>query len=469
MDMNAKWRHTDIARIGLVKRTGDEWATFTKEFVLDEKPAYAVFRAESNGVCGVYINGEFVETSMGRLPDRVTCIEVTSFLKAGKNTIALKLGDHYFQHLTYERRERRGFMVSFISAELKYDCGCGEQAICTDESWKVESDDGQTAPEILGQVTKREYQQFWMTAYEWHEKKPTVIPEAVLQVAGPEYAEYAAAEEPVFDRPECIYDTNMVEHDGCLSSCVSNLASQYTYDPSGLPYVIYDFGRITVGYVEFEYETDEDGEAVLEFEYTESPDDFKKGSGMIKKLHLREPMHKGKGFIRVLRRRASRFFKITFPGKYRSTSISDFRIRRSLAPVLQKGWFHCEEDVLNRAWEVGKYTLHVNKHQEYESCPRNEMKFFSGDGIVDALIDYYAFGDTEMTPTNLAFRFSGGNNGIAYEPLERNVGLWDYRSWRNLMVMNHYLYTGDVEFLKTEYPIIKKNIEWLTERMNKWF
>jgi len=27
--------------------------------------------------------------------------------------------------------------VSFISAELKYDCGCGEQAICTDESWRA--------------------------------------------------------------------------------------------------------------------------------------------------------------------------------------------------------------------------------------------------------------------------------------------------------------------------------------------
>ena len=64
-------RLTPICRIGSTKPVGDEWASYSKKIVVDGAVEYATLELESDGVCGMYLNGEFIEGHMGRMPGRV--------------------------------------------------------------------------------------------------------------------------------------------------------------------------------------------------------------------------------------------------------------------------------------------------------------------------------------------------------------------------------------------------------------
>lgn len=93
---------TSICRIGTVKWTGDEWSSYTKHFDLAVLPESAAIRVDSQGVCGIYLNGEFIEASAGRFFGRITYVEVTSKLKIGQNELKLVLGSHFLK----DRRKR---------------------------------------------------------------------------------------------------------------------------------------------------------------------------------------------------------------------------------------------------------------------------------------------------------------------------------------------------------------------------
>jgi len=459
---------TAIGRIGLVKRSGSEWSYYRKVFTLPEKPDQAVIRLDSAGVCGITVNGEFVEAHTGRLPNRVTCVEITSRLQKGENTVELQLGSHYYQCSGQEMHDRRQAWFSYAAAELRATLGEEELVIATDKTWQCRSDDGQTAPQEFSQVTQAEYDRFWKPAALWVERKEKPIPAAVAAVAGKGYEDYCAKEEPKYARPQKIAATNMTTLEDGLTSRISDLGALYIYEPSEQPFVTYDFGRLEVGYVELEYESDRDGDVILYFDYSESTDDMQENSRywwVVKRLSLRVPLKKGHHSLRLIHRRACRFMKLYFCEKYRTIKIKDVKILRSMTPGREIGWFHCSEELMNEAWEVGKYTLQVNKHQEYESCPRHEMKFFVGDGIIDSLIDYYAFGDPSLTDASLTLTEIEGDCGLRHDIYMKEIGLWDYPSWRISNIYNHYLYYGDKEFLKRYYPEMVTGLLWNIERM----
>jgi len=51
---------TKICRIGIVKRVGNEWSTFVKKINVDTVPDFAAVRFDSQGVCGVFVNGRHI-------------------------------------------------------------------------------------------------------------------------------------------------------------------------------------------------------------------------------------------------------------------------------------------------------------------------------------------------------------------------------------------------------------------------
>ena len=56
---------TNIHRIGKIKKSSDEKFWIKKTFTLDVCPDIAIIRADSQGVCGIYVNGEFIDASSG--------------------------------------------------------------------------------------------------------------------------------------------------------------------------------------------------------------------------------------------------------------------------------------------------------------------------------------------------------------------------------------------------------------------
>lgn len=433
---------TDIHWIGHIKTNDNERYTLGKTFTLDALPKTAVIRLDSHGICAVYVNGAFVDASSGRYANRITCVEVTSRLKQGENEIRLIVGGFFYQGKERESYERRGLHFSAAALELSLTLADGRtQTVTTDESWHCESDEGDGNAIGFSLVTVAEYTRFWQSAALWHEQKPLAVPSAIIDAVGDDYAAYIKTPVPTHAYPPTILEQTERS-------------------------ITYDFGRLYVGYPTLTYEAECDGTVTLCFDYAETTDDFGGESEYhlaSEDLNLTEPIHAGKHTLLIHNRRASRFVKVMFDGAEKNVS---FAYRLLMMPYSKLGWFSSSDALFNKMWEVGKYTLHVNKQREYESCPRNEMKYFSGDGIIAALIDYYTFGDAPLVDASLSLTEMACNSGLCRDVYERNLGLWDYPAWRIITAYNHYRYTGDVAFVKRYYEELKQNVEWMIHKMN---
>ncbi len=436
---------TNISWIGHIKTVGDEWSVLHKNFVLDTLPKSAVLRLDSYGVCAVTVNGRFLEGLSGRFPSRILCAECTGLLKQGENAISIKLGSHFYQAQGAKIRARRGSWFSAVAMQLTLQYADTIKTLVTDGSWQSIADDGTHAATVFSTVNGDDHDRYWRTAALFREEKPVCIPDAVAKVAGPEYVAHAMAARPQFAAP--------------LKAVQNALADSQ-------PYIVYDFGRLQVGYLQLDYTAAEDSSVTFSFDYTENPADFTNTEsefyGVVQRLNVTEPLKKGTHSLQLVRRRAARFVKVAFAGK--GVAIDGIRFKISMLSAPQSGWFTCPDPVLNDAWDMGAYTLAINKHQEYESCPRNEMKFFSGDGILDALIDYYAFGDDALVDASLSLTEIDNHGGNVPDIHTRNFALWDYPAWRIVMVYNQYLYYNDLALVRRYYEELVLCLDWMLHR-----
>ncbi len=467
---------TNINYISVVKNTGNEWSLLYKDIDLDEAPSRAILRVQSAEVCGIFVNDEFVEATTGRSAERVVCVEITSRLHVGKNRLALKVGPKYFQRMANWERSLRGNWFSIVAAELLLQTSAGEQQIVTDESWQCEAEDEKPTATVSYQVTRAEYDRLWKQAYLWSEALPTAAPVALLETVGEEYETYRLQGTAKMAKPEKVLENTARDMDGGWLLSWEGQEVQ--------PALLFDFGRLEVGYLRLKYRAEADATLDLAFDYSEhmrdfhpelvdpnAKDDFTSTAPWsqmcFEKLKMTVTLKKGETVYLNIHRRAAHYIQVALAQNSPSVWIESVEVCRCLAPAHTHGWFHCENDRLNEMWEIGKYTLQVNKHQEYESCPRQEMRYFSGDGTMDAFIDYYTFGDWKMIDTSLSLHYEEGGAGLTdNEFFNKNVGLWDFRAWRILSAYYNYFYTANNDFLKRHYAELTVVLGWLIQRMN---
>jgi hypothetical protein len=445
---------TNISHIGFVKREGDEWLTLSKAFTLSAIPTFATVRFDSRGVSAVYINGEYVASNTGRYANRITNAECTSKLKVGENEIRIVLGGHYYQTVEETFYARRKARFQSVAACLEMNLGDSVTNIATDSSWICESDLGITETQCFSQVTEAEYDRFWLSAALWKEEREISVPDAILNtVKG--YKDYVFAPKQIYAEPCEVVSTNMERVDNVLVSTVEKST------------VLYRFDKIYCGYVELEYEAESDGILEIRFDYTGYPEDIDFGSprenAVAKRLTVKEPIKAGKHKLTLVRRRACIYMMLCADVKIRLFSV---RFRLDMLNHDKLGYFNCSEDIFNQMWETGKYTHHICKHQEYESCPRNEMKYFTGDGILAALIDAYTFGEGDHTISSLSLTEITSNVGLIYDRYMKNIGLTEYPAWRIVQAYNHYLYYNDIYFAKEHFYELKCSLDWMIGKMN---
>ncbi len=440
-------KNTNINWITTISDRKDEWIEYSKNFFIEKEVENAVIRFESDSVCAIFINDQFIVSSTGRTPERVNCHQVYSFIKKGENNIKILLGGHYFQGFGLNTRQMRGYWMNQAAMELAVSFSDGtDLKIVTDKTW------GEKATETM-QITEKEYNLTWKNALCWPEKKDVKIPDEVLKVAGEEYENYIQNKCDDFIDYEKIVETDMSVNDGVISSTANE------------NYIILDFGKTVVGYVEINFNSNLKVDVYSLFDLTEQLTDFNLSGDWaynVERLRTKDVM--SGGFYRNYRRRAFRYLKLAFNGQLKINSI---KVRPCMFPQNKKGWFNCSDRLLNQIWETGKYTFHLIKQQEYESCPRCEMLFFAGDGVIDASIDNYVFGDCRMLNTSLSLRHEEKAAGIStVDSFNRTVWQWDYLAWRIISVYEYFCRYGEKSFLEEHYDEIVTNILWLTERMN---
>ena len=462
------WINTEKPRlvwIGSKRPISDgEWITYAKKISTEKNVKSAVVRFESDSNCALYVNGEFVISSTGRNPERVNCHEITSLFTDGENDIKVTLSSGYFQGRAKNISEFRDYWFSMFAMEFDIEfCDGTKLVVTTDGSWEAEVNGGGVLVMETMPVTDPEYDNFWKFATPWLEKKlhKAEIPEAVISVAGEEYKAYAEKEIPKYAYPKLVAKTNMILSDG-----------KYIPDEKcdAAPYIIYDFERATVGFTELLYKAEEDNTATLGFDFRENIADFDhdpecEWTYIIEALVISQKLSKDETSAFNLRRRACRFVKVEFE-KGKKIEVENLRFLQCLYPNMKEGWFDCSDERLGAFWEMGKYTLHVNKQQEYESCPRNEMTFFSGDGLLDMVVDLYAFGEVKLMESSLSLNYSEAAGGITHtEDFNRSRHQWDYNAWRIICIEYYYKATGNKEFLKKYFPQAETILKWHINRM----
>lgn len=127
-----------------------------------------------------------------------------------------------------------------------------------------------------------------------------------------------------------------------------------------------------------------------------------------------------------------------------AVEIENIRLRIVHYPVKQEGGFVCSDQLLNDIYNAGKQALKMCRQSIHLDSPTHQENLgCTGDYYVESLMEYYAFGDTQLTRFDLVrtadlLREGEGRMFHTTYSLIYMQMLWDY-----------YMYSGDKSIFNT--------------------
>lgn len=130
------------------------------------------------------------------------------------------------------------------------------------------------------------------------------------------------------------------------------------------------------------------------------------------------------------------------------------------APVDYRGAFRCNDEELNRIWEVGAYTMHLTTREFFIDGIKRDRWVWSGDAIQSYLMNYYLFFDNPTVKRTI-YLLRGK------DPVTSHTNtIMDYTFFWFLSVYDYYLYTGDKHFVSQLYPRMQTLMDYVLGRTN---
>lgn len=116
------------------------------------------------------------------------------------------------------------------------------------------------------------------------------------------------------------------------------------------------------------------------------------------------------------------------------------------------GSFRSSDDRLNKIWETGAYTVHLNMQDYLWDGIKRDRLVWVGDMHPEVMTINSVFGDNEVIRKSLDFArdttpLPGWMNGIS-----------SYSLWWIMIHRDHYLHQGDLNYLKEQQSYLKKLI-----------
>ena len=211
-----------------------------------------------------------------------------------------------------------------------------------------------------------------------------------------------------------------------------------------------DFGKETMGYLVLE---DIQGEGLVEIYYGESREEA------LDKEHcetLDKFLVSGSKF-QVPESKAFRFVYIVA-----GLTIGSVAMDYEYLPFDEKksGSFRCDDDELNRIWEVGAYTMDLTTREFFMDGIKRDRWTWSGDAIQSYLMNYYLRFDLECVKRTI--RQLRGK-----DPVTAHVNtIMDYTFYWFKSIMDYYEYSGDEAFVREMYPRMKTLMDYCLGRTN---
>lgn len=157
----------------------------------------------------------------------------------------------------------------------------------------------------------------------------------------------------------------------------------------------------------------------------------------------------------------SKAFRYVFITKTAGVNYSDVSMLYEYKPETQRGSFKCNDEEVNKIWEVGAYTMQLTTREFFIDGIKRDRWTWSGDAIQSYLMNYYLSFDSQ-TVKNTIWLLRGK------DPVTSHTNtIMDYTFYWFLSIYDYYKYSGDAHFIKQIYPRMQTMMDYVLGRTNK--
>lgn len=253
---------------------------------------------------------------------------------------------------------------------------------------------------------------------------------------------------------------NLLKQEGTTIIKNSIKHQDQKFDGIYAPYIIIDFGRIITAFLELELEGIAGG--IVDIGYTERLFDGEFNNSIECPFADRYIMKEGKQQIRPYTWKAFRYVKIQFHKCFQEIKLNSLKGIINTYPYQEKGSFNCDKEKYNRLFDICRYTVRLCSNEFIMDTPWREQGQFLGDVSAVTLGEIYScFGDTKLPAKYLRQcgsiqHFNGLIPAITNNILDWDNILIDYNLWWINGIWEHYIYTGEEEWIHNFYPHVLK-------------
>ena len=218
--------------------------------------------------------------------------------------------------------------------------------------------------------------------------------------------------------------------------------------------ILVDFGKETFGFIKLHGLK---GKGNLTIYYGESKEEAlsKEGAVTLDRLTIDNPS--AKDSVMSLSK-AFRYVNIVREG---NVSFADVSMLYEYADIKDKGSFTCNDEEINKIYDIAKYTLHLSTREFFIDGIKRDRWVWSGDAYQSYLMNYYLMNDNRtVTSTMYALR--------GKDPVTGHINtIMDYTFYWFLGIYDYYLYSGDKSFIQQNYDRMKSLMDYVLGRRNK--
>ena len=139
---------------------------------------------------------------------------------------------------------------------------------------------------------------------------------------------------------------------------------------------------------------------------------------------------------------------------------ADVEAEYEYLPVPYRGAFHCDEDVVNRVWNMAAYTFHLNAREFFLDGIKRDRWVWSGDAYQSLFVNRYLFFDREIERRTL-IALAGK------PPFEAHLnGIMDYTFYWMIGLYEYYETYGDADLLRRIFPQAKRVMRFCRGRVD---
>lgn len=130
-------------------------------------------------------------------------------------------------------------------------------------------------------------------------------------------------------------------------------------------------------------------------------------------------------------------------------------------PLTYQGAFHCDDELLNRIWDVAAYTFHLNCREFFLDGIKRDRWVWAGDAYQSLYVNHYLFMDKEIEKRTLIAL--GGK-----APFKQHINtIMDYTFFWIMSCYEYYKTYGDTKFLEQIYPQLREIMTFCMERADE--